>query len=1515
MSIVADTSKIPGQVKAALGLAETHATRAGNSMGKSMGSSIGSGVSGGLQSAASDWVRGGFLGDIGSRAGHLISKGFNQVFDSAVKGGFERLNIKQQAEAQLHALGKSSIEIKKLIGEADQIVKGTALTLPEMLQSAAMASAAGVRSGDKMSTWLRALGDAAVYTHQPLSRVTQIMDKVVSQGRAYGTEIRQLGILGLPVRKWLEEYSGLSGKALMKWQKDGNISADVLAAIIEKKIGGAAKTMGGTVKTTFGNLRNAIARVGEAAEAPVFSRMTGWFTDWSKRVDLVTPKVAVLAKRLDDLAVNEWGPRALGVFRQLHDGAGLFGGKIGDTFTVLRDTVTQLAPGVRQLAEASLKAGAAVGAGAWNVLLGTLQTLTPLLGGVVRLLTWFEQHTGAVTGFVTAWLGLRAVSSVIAGLVRPMANIAESTRALARSGGLSGAGAVLGGRATGIVLGVTGLGKVNAELARLQGAGARGADAATAAATALGRTGTAAETAGRKVRGVTAGIGAVAGGFRGLLGAVGGPWGAALTTATVLGAGSLEGATQARYNAERIRDAAVDATKAEAELGAAIQRANGAFDEQAKSAAGRMASGRLAEVTTWGKDGHAWYANVGHWIDNATGNVFGRNDEWERGYNRVSSLGDQYRLLTSTLAKSGYSLDDLGSILSDTRSNALIERITADRGTAGEGLAETLTRARDEIQRAADVARTSTPGVYALRDAMRSLADETGTAGRRAQAMHNALSAMNGGYRDAADAARAQLAVVEQMRAEPWAASDGRGAALLSADQQRVDLGPDALPNAGLLHDELKRVTDAAIDAAAKGERLPEVFERANRAFDVLAEKSGLSADKLRDVAATVGYLPADIELMVRMRGADDVTQRIGTILQMLHAHDGQATVGLDFLTDDARNSLAGLGVDIQLAADKNKWVLRADMGDIETAIRDFKPEPVTVPLAPGYPDWMKYYLSSPPSPQAPPHPRAGGGPIFGLGGPTSDSIPALLSAGEHVWTAAEVAAVGGQDAMYGLRARARAGGLRFARGGTPTGIQEAIKAAREAEGMKYVLGGDTLLTGFDCSGFIGWLQQIAEGLGRNTHRIYTTYTLLDNPDRFGLKPGVGPAGTYFVIGAGPEHMAATIAGQNVEAGGKLGTSGIGGARAGAFDAQFPFRFYLPNALVAGYNSRMSGGRVIEWTEDDKLQLSQLETDLQQAREKRQKLDRARSKATDADKRDADLKIESIQRKIRKKEWQRDHVGDVEDGSRIPMDLPLPDHEYTDRETRQLALDKAVQDARDKYEQASDDYGPDDVETKLAAAELQRALKNQARGTSSDGSADRPTTLKGVLQKAGSDLVGVAFDAIKEQLSPEIGQSRWWSVADQGIAIARDWDKSKEEGGSGGADAIANVRAALAAINPPARDQVDKQLGYNPAAGVPEWAREVRRRTAVYDSGGWLEPGQMAVNLSNRPEPIFNSPAQVRAFAGNLTVPRGAGVSLEDLHAVLANRPNVTFQVTDIDSAMAAWRAEQRRQALSFSRR
>jgi hypothetical protein len=83
----------------------------------------------------------------------------------------------------------------------------------------------------------------------------------------------------------------------------------------------------------------------------------------------------------------------------------------------------------------------------------------------------------------------------------------------------------------------------------------------------------------------------------------------------------------------------------------------------------------------------------------------------------------------------------------------------------------------------------------------------------------------------------------------------------------------------------------------------------------------------------------------------------------------------------------------------------------------------------------------------------ASGGAIYGPGTNTSDDVPTMLSNGEHVMTAAEVRAAGGQAAVYRLRAAILAGAMR---GGSASGrgVASSLTKADIAEAMSAALHG-----------------------------------------------------------------------------------------------------------------------------------------------------------------------------------------------------------------------------------------------------------------------------------------------------------------------------------------------------------------------------------------------------------------------------------------------------------------------------
>jgi hypothetical protein len=224
----------------------------------------------------------------------------------------------------------------------------------------------------------------------------------------------------------------------------------------------------------------------------------------------------------------------------------------------------------------------------------------------------------------------------------------------------------------------------------------------------------------------------------------------------------------------------------------------------------------------------------------------------------------------------------------------------------------------------------------------------------------------------------------------------------------------------------------------------------------------------------------------------------------------------------------------------------------------------------------------------------ATGGAVFGPGTGTSDSIPAMLSNGEHVLTAREVKAAGGHSAIQRWRKSLvqafAAGGpvapasitaeldarsynssitamaQKVAKSLEPvTGMIGALAFAKSQVGKPYIWGG-VGPRGYDCSGFMSAITNVIRGR--------SPYSRVGSTASF---PWGGFAGGYgaFTIGSTPNagggigHMAGTLLGVNVESTGDHVR--IGSAARGASNSLFRTRAHLAMANGGVIGEPVSG--------------------------------------------------------------------------------------------------------------------------------------------------------------------------------------------------------------------------------------------------------------------------------------------------------------------------------------------------------
>lgn len=264
---------------------------------------------------------------------------------------------------------------------------------------------------------------------------------------------------------------------------------------------------------------------------------------------------------------------------------------------------------------------------------------------------------------------------------------------------------------------------------------------------------------------------------------------------------------------------------------------------------------------------------------------------------------------------------------------------------------------------------------------------------------------------------------------------------------------------------------------------------------------------------------------------------------------------------------------------------------------------------------------------------------------------------------------------------------------------------------------------------------------------------------------------------------------------------------------------------------------------------------------------------------------------------------------------------YDESERDRLRAQIAVNEANDRRNEVYDDPEASEDDRLIADMDLieaEEALEDLLSGKSKTG---QDYSFKGILKSFFDRAGDAAVEGIMGQVPFGLGESRWLTTDWKSLVPEQTWTQEQIDaqlpvtpGSAGWVEDLfrtgdfRGIEASGVAEDHPL---VDAVLRAREATGASMFDMEdLRERLKVYDSGGWLEPGGLAVNLSNRPEPIFSSPEQLRQFSDGLQEPdpRFAGAG----GGVVFNAPVTTADIKELVQAM---RLEQKRQSYGFTRR
>lgn len=908
----------------------------------------------------------------GSKAGKILGDGIKAgaavgvaALGTSIKLGVDRLLAIDDAKGKLKGLGHDAQSTAKIMDSALASVKGTAYGLGDAATISASAVAAGIKPGQELTKYLKLTADAASIAGSSLGDMGHIFNQVQTGQRAMSDDLNQLGDRGIPILQWVGKEMGVTADQVKKMAADGQVSSEIFFRAIQKNIGGAALASGNTVRGSFNNAKAAAGRFGAALAGPEFTRAPATFNRITKALDDATPAAAKFATRMDAKVFNDWVPAAQKAWEALKVNPAVREewARVESIFLSLKGTALSVGPSLLQIGSSLGQASAALGVSTWKLFLTTLETaagvVNTLAGPLQTVADLMKAHPALVTAAMAGWLAFRTVPSLLSNLRTGVASVSsESTKA---SGVVQNLGAAFG-RLQGGADRVRGLGSAFAtfggsvrdmyqQVQRIDPAMSR-------SQAAMATFGAVASNTAR------AGLGALKSAASGVIGALGGPWGAAFAAAGIAAAAIINQNQKSAQSMDAVRRAATEAAAAQVELNEALVANRGSDTAADVRSAGKSrvdalrneleaASTRtgsfLDRFRTAGSDGGNWNAaggvakaifTGGNWLESRNDRI---GEQAQKAKEATAAL-DGLKLTQQSLADVTYG------------SSAAFQSMVAKLNAAGDGgkqAADKLREARKQFQDAQAVAQKLTPGISELSKAMQVLGDKTATAADKSNALKTALDALNPA-RTAADADSAHTKTMKQIADAAKEAADatgGLGDALFRANGS-INA---TLPNGAALNDTLKQMVDSTADVAAKGGDMPAALAANEKAIADLAKQYSTTVEKVRAAANSLGYQDAIFAKMAS--SGDDVTRSLAAVATAFSKVDGMK-MSVTVKTTDieaARGQIEKLGFSVKSMPDgtttitANTAEARARFDEIRTILSSGIPstKPVSV-SAPG---------------------------------------------------------------------------------------------------------------------------------------------------------------------------------------------------------------------------------------------------------------------------------------------------------------------------------------------------------------------------------------------------------------------------------------------------------------------------------------------------------------------------------------------------------------------------------------
>lgn len=401
----------------------------------------------------------------------------------------------------------------------------------------------------------------------------------------------------------------------------------------------------------------------------------------------------------------------------------------------------------------------------------------------------------------------------------------------------------------------------------------------------------------------------------GLLGVLGGPWGAVFMAATAAGADFVIQNQRVAASNRAIEESAQQAVKTQRDLQVALSLSGGKSNDttveksqdlvrskiEQTGQSAQKATGMLQGLAKFGNNVLKMsYEEMAEKADKAT-NSFNKNG-WEG-----QMAAKRQQALNDALAATGMTMDE--AVAAFAKGGPELDRLQAalrSTGGAGNAVIAEMSGVKSVIDGTAESVGEMGPRAAALGAAMSIITDAASSAEDKLNAMRVALQSL-GLMQDANFDAAAQVAEgIEQLTSAATGATtavDAMGNEFLNADGT---LNP--------FHASARNVNNALADlrerllAADPGEAMA-MFEKAQPALEAMRRELGLSEEAWGKITTEMGLIPKSIETQVRIANMDETQGALFAVNEQIKMADGKvARMKVTALTDEAVAALQKAG-------------------------------------------------------------------------------------------------------------------------------------------------------------------------------------------------------------------------------------------------------------------------------------------------------------------------------------------------------------------------------------------------------------------------------------------------------------------------------------------------------------------------------------------------------------------------------------------------------------------------------